>query len=218
MTNSDFTEFLRDAIGDGEATKNLERPLRYTVGQDYPFVRLTTEQYTSLYLPWRDKLLSLEVINLRCAAHHKVAWRHDPEDKKYDGFIFLGADGSAWHNQYPYADYGQLDDSMDWRVQNPDDDIYPRFRDACKYLETVRRGVYQFEHVVKELGPNGKQINPKYALALMHHFEDVRIAVEDATGKFVRMRPVIIRANGDKPEHELPGFFDCTLQEWRAPE
>jgi hypothetical protein len=113
------------------------RSLRYTIGQDYPFVhcKFTRSFKTSkgetivsrpsslgLYCPWNEEhtLLDISVVMLKCMSHAKVAWDQDPKgEKKYDGFTFselpisLDPPSRRWFNQYPTASYGQLSTDAD---------------------------------------------------------------------------------------------------------
>lgn len=66
-----------------------------------------------LALPFSKNCLETEVLTV--SEHHKVSQRHDTEDKKdCDGYVLSSASGITFKNQYPFADYGQLDDTADW--------------------------------------------------------------------------------------------------------
>lgn len=65
------------------------------------------------YMPWEDKLLSLELIKLNCIEHHKVPGDWD-DVLQYDGFIFTGDKSvQPFYNQYPRASYGQISCAAD---------------------------------------------------------------------------------------------------------
>jgi hypothetical protein len=122
MTNEIQTADNADAIPVDAAT-DFKWNNRYIVGQKYPFICVVFESkdsnrfYIGPYCPWLHTNLQMKVIVLECKSRHAVSEGYDPsERKKYTGFIFTDADGHVWHNQYPHASYGQLDDSNDRRV------------------------------------------------------------------------------------------------------
>lgn len=97
---------------------------RYVVGQTYSFICAVFDAKEKggfawpPYCPWLHTNLDMKVIVLKCTERHAVAWNQDPNEKKeYTGFIFVDKDNHIWHNQYPHAGYGQLDDSADRRVR-----------------------------------------------------------------------------------------------------
>ena len=66
-----------------------------------------------LPLPFSKNCLETEVLTV--SEHHKVSRRHDTEGKKdCDGYVLSSASGITFKNQYPFADYGQLDDTANW--------------------------------------------------------------------------------------------------------
>ena len=94
--------------------------LRYTVGHDYLFVRVTFERKPGenirVYIPWICGPATIEVIKLKCASHHKVPNNYN-DKPDHDGFIFIDDTGHRWFNQFPRASYGQIDDSMNRKVR-----------------------------------------------------------------------------------------------------
>ena len=64
-----------------------------------------------------DEVMGICIELLKCVSHHKVSssCSGPNDDKTHDGFIFENNDGVVYHNQYPYAAYGQLNDSADSR-------------------------------------------------------------------------------------------------------
>lgn len=116
---------------------HAETVLRYTPGQDYPFVHCKFRRshvvsagavhkgmpvQLSLYRPWdtHHHLMNLEVVKMKCIEHHKVPSEIDPlGEAKYDGFVFEASDNPKlrWHNQYPQASYGQTTTDADHYLQ-----------------------------------------------------------------------------------------------------
>lgn len=52
---------------------------------------------------------------LTVTEHHKVRseWENTDTPPACDGFLLKDSDGRIWHNQYPFASYGQISDSCD---------------------------------------------------------------------------------------------------------
>lgn len=71
-------------------------------------------------LPYATKEFpEIEFIELIVTEHHRVPSEWDSKDAepRYDGFVLTDANGQVWHNQYPYASYGQVSDSNDGRFK-----------------------------------------------------------------------------------------------------
>lgn len=70
--------------------------------------------------------------------HHKVAWEWGGE-AKYDGFIARDADGRVWHNQYPQASYGQMDDTADgdFTLATLETDFVTMYQDTVDGLDRM---------------------------------------------------------------------------------
>lgn len=73
------------------------------------------EIHTGLPYQWgREAPEGILIRELEVIEHHKVPNEWDLEgEKEYDGFVLKDAEGFIWHNQYPYASYGQVSDSGD---------------------------------------------------------------------------------------------------------
>lgn len=95
--------------------------MRYEVGQPYAFatVRFSGREFGDfLYDPRRHILEGIDLVKLTCTEHHKVVIEfYEKDGPKADGFVFVDEQGRTWHNQYPVAYYGQLDDSNDRQVR-----------------------------------------------------------------------------------------------------
>ena len=97
--------------------------MRYNVQSIYFFIRIVftagSPRFGNLYLPWEDTLDKIQLMSATCIEHHKVPTEWDAEPSN-DGFVFAETEGDSvgrqWHNQYPRASYGQLDDSNDYRI------------------------------------------------------------------------------------------------------
>lgn len=144
--------------------------LRFTPGRIHLFVCIKFEasspRFGGLYFPWTDKLISLEVLALTCKEHCKVGWDQEAGgEPKYDGFIFEDQQGRVWHNQYPKASYGQIDDSQNWIVrpgwETEGEDLYLYATEAEIYLERLQRGARDLNNELE------------MASALRHHSEEV---------------------------------------------
>lgn len=127
--------------------------LRYNPNTKHLFIHLNFTmknlRFGSMYLPWEDELHSIDILEVECVEHHKVAWDQDPDGKKeHDGFVFKDDDGRIWHNQYPRASYGQIDDSQNWVIRpgwegRTVEDCRQYFTDVEKFLENVQRGLHE---------------------------------------------------------------------------
>ena len=97
---------------------------RYKVGQQIVtvgFVFADENYFGVIRRPYRSNMftgldttpvLKTEVIRLTVIEHHKVPGEWS-DALEYDGYVLQDENGARWYNQYPYASYGQLDDSYD---------------------------------------------------------------------------------------------------------
>lgn len=163
--------------------------MRYQTNQSYVFLRVLftkgNDRFGSLYIPWLDTLNRIEMINPVCVEHHKVAWRYAPDKFDCDGYIFRDGD-KVYHNQYPRADYGQLDDSENWKLRVvPKDsekvtkeeveEFWDPWLDAFVYLRRLHRETLQ-----NKMGASDEQ-----RAMLKAHLDEVVNMVEKVTGKKV---------------------------------
>ena len=114
--------------------------MRFFVGEKIPVIRIDKkgqhpvrmfQNYWVLFEQCRDamregkldEVLDIKMEVLEVTEHHKVpvAWREE-EGPTADGYLLKDSEGKRWHNQYPVANYGQLDDSNDWRFCMVDGD------------------------------------------------------------------------------------------------
>ena len=180
--------------------------MRYEVGQTVPFIKVEFDNngvfsMLSAYLPWSHTLTKINIEVMQCIEHHKVPTTYgDADDKKADGFIFSTFGGSIWHNQYPLAAYGQIDDSADRRI-NVKDNRFDYMQDGMHYLANVERGIEMI-----------KEDSPENAKLLEKHRDEVIALIEKATAKKVVIKPAVISLN-DGGEVPCPGFFDAFLVE-----
>ena len=97
---------------------------RYRLGQTIltaGFVFKDEQYFGVLRRPYRcswligldtTPVLKTELIRLTVVEHHKVPGEWS-DALEYDGYVLRDDNGALWYNQYPYASYGQLDDSYD---------------------------------------------------------------------------------------------------------
>lgn len=148
--------------------------MRYNVGDTLFFVKIdftpseSNALGSSLYMPWKgDKLNEIKIIKLKVTEHHKVAWEHDPNDKlEHDGYVLReivkindqsAIYGDTYHNQYPVASYGQMDNSFDrivFRKDCSNDEFWgPRFvllTHALKHLRQAETPKADDPHALPE--------------------------------------------------------------------
>lgn len=89
--------------------------MRYQVGEKLITVffeieeRKLSDWFIMPYLYDLSKVKKIWLKELEVKEHHKVQWSEDPTDeKKYDGYILVDADGKYFYNQFPMASMEQL--------------------------------------------------------------------------------------------------------------
>lgn len=95
--------------------------LRFQVGSTYYFFRNKLKDNLDRVSDWCIHMLpdhdiaEFQIVPMYCESHHKVNSDYDAKDTppEYDGFIFRSPCGREYHNQYPYASYGQVSDRAD---------------------------------------------------------------------------------------------------------
>ena len=132
------------------------RQMRFTVGENYFFIRTKFDNcgnpnWGGLYVPWEHDKLEIEIIQLRCAEHHRVPVDWNDSDRRVDGFIFVDVnynateDSVCWYNQYPTACYGQIDDSNDrviWRHPSNEDTFFKPFWRLENFVENIYEDIH----------------------------------------------------------------------------
>lgn len=199
--------------------------MRYTVGEEvlFIYIEFTMEnlRFGSRYFPWCDKLVAIHIKKLKCRTHHKVPSAYgDREKLDCDGFVFTETiDGQdvRYYNQYPTAYYGQIDDSNDWNVRDPNQNGWVQYTDITKYLLEVYKGYTKFlrdaqEKCADTLESN-YQINPleiEYrAKTLESHYQDIVKLVREQ-GYDVNVQPVVFRQD-DGTEISYPDILEVVL-------
>lgn len=105
----------------------MQQQSRFTVGEAVPFVsvRFVKSPRPYIYQSLRsifgitrmDNIQDVQLLLLTCVSEHPVAVEYDvSEEKNCLGYIFADDAGNTWHNQYPWASFGQLHDDADTRV------------------------------------------------------------------------------------------------------
>ena len=209
----------------------------YIVGQVIPVINFKAQYKNGNIvedcvrpLPWDDRIIDINIHQLKCVEHHKVAWRHDGDgEKKYDGFVLKDECGNIVHNQYPYVDYGQVDDSADriFTLVLKDDtdkitDIV-HFVDMFSFLGNILHGIYQLEQIVSELPDDIPKLhydfsnlktlyskkNEKIKIDMLHKlYNDVVLKYEAQSLKKIKTKPVVITfTDPEKLPAELEGFW-----------
>lgn len=171
--------------------------LRFNVGQSYLFIYIDFTQnsprFGGTYVPWLDTLNKIEVVELKCAEHHKVRYEFDEADakKKYDGFIFANAEGVVYHNQYPVASYGQLDDSGDRQVRPA------KFNEEDPFL-SYELATYRLGEIYNAIHKDKAQFTESQAAALQQLYDQITEQVI-ALGYEIDVSPRTIHFTNGKP-------------------
>ena len=156
----------------------MNNNLRYTVGQDYLFIRIkftnNPGDITLTYVPWRCEHHTIEFIKLKCTQHHKVPGNWD-DDPRYDGFSFIDDVDRIWHNQFPRAGYNKTDDSMDGQVSlavpDEEDTLFTtHWVDALRLLLSIKHDEKYGGHTHAE------------ARMLKQHRHDIQYRIHDRYG------------------------------------
>jgi hypothetical protein len=192
--------------------KGIPMP-RYDVNHVAVFIRADFDgpvTFGNLYIPWMHSNLRLTVLCMTVAEHHKVTWRYDHPgcDPLYDGYVLRDTNGEVWHNQYPVADYGQLDDSNNWKVHKAEgDDPFHAMQDVTKFLDTIYRGLDSKDAFTPE-----QRVMMKEYLALVIQ------TVEERVTATVARRPIIMeRKDGTKSVHDVFETVLVPLEESTTP-
>lgn len=177
--------------------------MRYTVGQVYVFATVRfrgREAGDFLFDPRRHTLEGIDLVKLTCTEHHKVVVEYYEKDgPKADGFVFVDEQDRTWHNQYPTAYYGQLDDSNDRQVRlhlnlkdtdeapgrdstDSNDWMFGR-RDAMSMLGTIASAI-QDESLPEDL-----------RTGLKPYLEQFKQAVEAVLGGEIEIKPWVATYN-----------------------
>jgi hypothetical protein len=181
--------------------------MRFEVGQIVPVVnvsfhaRYNVDQFQAAWMrhyhPAYHLLDGIEVKLLEVTEHHKVASEFD-DTPDCDGFVLRETvTGDIWHNQYPVAVYGQLDDSRDRMVQRKHDHFTKEEADAMSddehdaVLRYWPTGLAELQSVYRALnGPERDRLEfdeeDREMFELYH--ERLKAIVEEAAGKHVEYR------------------------------
>ena len=176
----------------------------------------------------------LEFRKLTVTEHHRVLNEYAAKDSApdCDGFILKGDDGSIWHNQYPRAGYGQLDDSqdgiftistnakgedcqkliVDWMnslpkgVNEKSPFVFETFN-LFRELRTMRRSLHGLEtgdHGV--LMGGDREPETERGVKLRSFYDYVLVQFEKQTGLKIDSKPHVFEHEGK--QKVLPGWFD----------
>jgi hypothetical protein len=209
--------------------------LRYTPGHAYAFARIhyrhkgeSVVRKSGLYDPKEHDFVAIDIVLLQCERSERVHWEFDDKrEKKYDGFIFREVraenDGRVFHNQYPVAHFGQLDDSANYlakparteeriaelnKIKQIDKDAYLQelispYEDAFTLLSRL---------IGATSDQSDRQLKNYWNSAEKAEIEDVteklKTAVETLTKKQLGYRDAVITFTNGKPPETLPGYLE----------
>lgn len=183
---------------------------RFTVGKPEAFIQVkftrTQAAFNPNYLPWRDKLEEIIITPLMCVHHEKVYGDWDDPEKeqpKHDGFIFEDqVTSKIYHNQYPRASYGQLDDSNNWIARCPHD-FFVRLTHLESHVDNILRGLRQFK---KDGHVNEHDL-------LKAHLEEIEKKALEMNIK-LSYEPHVIHylEETGKPPEVIPDWLDCKVE------
>lgn len=185
--------------------------MRFQVGKIYPFVLIefvtNAPRLGNLYLPWEDKLLTLQIKMLECQEHVLVPFQGYTEPE-HDGFIFKGMTAGQWFNQYPTYYDNQMSDTNCWIVR---EDFHPsgerprKMTLATRYLEQIDRGITDLR----------KQGREDWALQLEAHFKVIELDLLMTHRLKTVIRPIVLEDHTGK-KTSFPDITEVVLEQATA--
>lgn len=199
--------------------------MRFQVNEVLPVVAIIfagVDDSTNLmfhpYYPWFDmfsKIERIEFEHLTVTEHHRVRNEWAPKDAEpdCDGFILKSSKDEIWHNQYPYASYGQTSDAADrmfdrhleegefvqWYDKNKN--VPCQYRLLSDYMVNIKRGIWQRE---EQTNLNAEEL--AHTEALSKHLQDLCDSYEQQFGKKVVFDKHLI-GKGSEEERWLKGWW-----------
>ncbi len=214
--------------------------LRYTPGHSYAFARVLYREKGSeivrrwgLFDPKNHDFVGCDIVLLRCERMEHVHWEFDPkEEKKHQGFVFteVGGEhgGRVFHNQYPIAHFGQLDDSANYRARPARDERRIAELDA---LQEVSEDEYRqellsaYEDAFTLLGKligatselSSRKVTGYWSSAEQKIMKDVTESLkgdlESVIGKKIGYRNAVITFTKGKPSEQIDGLLEPYIVE-----
>ncbi len=202
--------------------------MRFEIGQIIPFARVSFHprvdadqmdaRLCRLFHPGQHVLDGIDVKLLEVTEHHVVpsTWDDNPQ---HDGFVLreVGTE-QIWHNQYPRASYGQLDDSCDRIAARKNDHFtedevdamepqqldfwIEKWTTALSMLEAIYRALHGREHERLELEDDVR-------VQFEAYHDQFKAAVEKAVGKRVEYRELEI----GNPKRRIPECWKAVFVE-----
>lgn len=197
--------------------------MRFNVGEKLFFVRVDYKPgeasfFNTLYMPWRgDTLNSIKVIQLEVIEHHKVPWDQDPKDEpRYDGFVMKevtkDGHGDIFHNQYPDACYGQLDDTNDrvvFRQPYCEEEFWgARFTLLSSYLEKIKQQEQPAPNT-----PEDRRLPKEHIEMLVKHREEIEKKLKEEYNVEVTYTDHVMKYTNGRPPKILLGWYDANFKE-----
>lgn len=182
--------------------------MRFEIGQQVPFINVkyhkkpnSNNGFSFLFDPRIHDLDSVEVKLLEVIEHHNVPWDQDPTgEKKHHGFVFKelnSTEEQIWHNQYPMASYGQMNDSADRVVtrrkthlkleeiakfsKEQADYWMENWNQALPFISNIKRAIDGDDRHRLKLSPEDKKLFEEY-------LSIVEKKVEEITGKKIQYK------------------------------
>lgn len=139
---------------------------RYDIGQEIIVANIANNYFSEgkvervyeldfpSYLDDKRRPVSVLFKKLKVVSHHKVPYLYDDDQiPNCDGYLLVDEDGKQWHNQYPYANYGQLDTSSDSLFFRTQEDAFKLDR-----FTPFVFGAYSVDHLLSCLELPGDRI------------------------------------------------------------
>jgi hypothetical protein len=214
--------------------------LRYTPGNSYAFARILYRykgdhviRKSGIFDPKQHDFTATDLILLNCERRESVYWEFDDkEEKKYDGFIFrqVGGenDGRTFHNQYPVAKFGQLDDSANYRAKPAPTDQRIAELDVLEQEDKhahLQELISPYEDAFTLLGRligatsdlSSRQVTGYWTGEEIKIVETVtetlKVEIEQLIGKKIGYRDALITFTNGKPPERVQGLLEAYIIE-----
>lgn len=229
--------------------------MRYEIGEEIwtLFAHIRKNMFYpsfSRFVPWRDECHQpidegkeiyprLEFQKLVVKEHHLVPgeWDNASDEKKNDGFVLAAENGHVWHNQYPVAHYGQMNDNCDGlfrldvnvthrdigenlltynkikrHFDTPDfTELYETY-DLIRELKHMRRSIEEFKGNTSPIFSDKIETSEKEARMLERWHDHIIAEFEKATGMFISSTPHMYDSHKEPGVMKhLPGWYDYKI-------
>ncbi len=104
---------------------------------------------------WDDiSIAEIKFIEMVVVEHRKIRWNYGrPDDtSNYDGYILKGKDGAVFYNQYPFATFEQIENSLNYSEGEYVSELKnsEQYSTLALVLQTIQSGICLREDQLRE--------------------------------------------------------------------